>query len=376
MEINHFPKESNMLPSRLVGFMVHANQVGIGILGYQRIIAKEAGHDAWISVALAGLLAHVTVWVIIQTLRKYPSADLFGIHQDVYGKWLGGMLSLMFVRYFILAAIVVLRNYIEVIQTWIFPEVSTWLFSLIFIFLALYTVLGGIRVIAGYTFITVVIVIWLLLDLYFPLQFARWYHLLPIMEADLLQIWKGTLAMSLTIIGFEIIYAIYPFVKEKERAGKAAQLGILVTNMIYTFLMVVTLVFFSEGQLAKTIWATLHLKKMVYLPFLERFEFIAISLWLLVIMPNVMLYIWSAARGCKRLFGWNQRKLTYILFILIFMSTLFFLSRQEVNRLNDITSRMGFYFAFVYPYVLYLLVIIKQAWKRKRGNASDESVSE
>jgi len=373
MKINVTPKESNMLPTYLVWVLICSNQIGVGILGFQRVVAEKAGHDAWISVIVAGIMAHLTMWIMIKTLKRYPSADLYGIHIDVLGKWLGRLVSLLFILYCVATATIILRNYIEVIQTWMFPEISTSLFAGVFLFLALYTILGGIRVIAGYTFLTVIVVIWLLLDLYYPLQMAQWNHLQPVLEADFSKIWSGAMAMSLTIIGFEIIYILYPYIKNKKSVGASAQIGILLTNIIYLVLMVVALVFFSEGQLAKTIWATLNLKKMVYLPFLERFEFVAISLWLFVIMPNIMLYSWAAIRGLKRNFNWSQRKFSYIVIVLIFFSSLFLITRQQIDTLNDIIGKVGLIGSFTYPFILYLLVVIKHAWRRKREAINDES---
>lgn len=374
MNINHQPKPSNMIPAYLVAFLIHGNQVGIGILGYQRIIAQNAGHDAWISVIIAGLLTHLAVWIMIKTLQRYPSADLFGIHADVYGRWIGGFFNVLFSVYFIVTTMVILRNYIEIIQTWMFPEIFTWLFSAIFLGMVLYTVLGGIRIVAGYTFLTAsVVMVWLFLDLFFPMQFARWNHLFPILEKDLTDLWQGAFKMSLTLLGFEIVYIVYPFIKNKERVQFSAQMGVLVTNLIYTALMLVTTVFFSQGQLMKTIWATLTIMKMVSMPFLERFEYIAISLWLFVIMPNLMMFSWSASRGLKRVFGWNQRRILYGIMLVILISSVFFLTRQQINELNDLVGRFGFYAVFVYPYLLYLLVVVKQAWRTRKGNASSGS---
>lgn len=147
MQINVYPKESNQIPAYLIAFLIHSNQVGVGILGFQRVIAKEAGHDAWISVAIAGIAVHLVVWVIFMTLSRYPSADLYGINRDVFGKWLGNLINLLYMIYFTMAAIVVLRSYTEVVQAWMFPEVSTWSLSAVILGLTLYTILGGIRVI-------------------------------------------------------------------------------------------------------------------------------------------------------------------------------------------------------------------------------------
>ena len=376
MDTNFEVKKGNTISAFLAGFMVHGTQLGVGVLGFQRIIAKESGHDAWISVIMAGLVTHLTVWVIVKTLQKYPSADIYGIQVDVFGRWIGTCLGVVYLTYFFMAAGVVLRTYIEVVQTWVFPNLPTWILSAIILILAFYTVLGGIRVVAGYTFFSVAVTIWLICDLYFPLQFAQWEYLFPILDANMEQLFKGMVAMSLTSIGFEVIYAVYPYVQNKERVVTSTQWAILVTYLIYTLVMVVSLVFFSQGQLMRTIWATLNLKKMVYLPIMERFELVGISVWLLVVLPNIMIYLWASARGIKRLFGCNLRKSLYWILPIIYVASLVLLTRQEMNRLNDIYSRIGMYVAYLYPYFLYLMVIIKQRTKRAKEGASDASVPE
>lgn len=374
MSINIYPKASATLPNYLIAFMLHSNQVGVGVLGFQRYIVKESGHDAWISVILGGLLAHLTLWVMIKTLQRYPSSDLFGIHADVYGKRLGSIISLVFISYFMISAMIVLRSYIEIVQTWLFPEVSTWTFALVFLFLVFYTVNGGIRVIAGYTFITVLLAIWLLVGMIFPLQYAKWIYLFPMFSSGLKELVSGALAMALTLSGFEIIYVLFPFVQDKKRMGYHAQLALLFTNLLYLILMLVSLVFFSHDQLMKTIWASLSMEKMVRFSFLERFEFIAVSIWLFVIMPNLMLFIWGTVRGIKRLVGWNQRKTLVVIMFIIFMASVFADTRQQINLINTYFSKVSLAVTFTYPFILYFLVVIKQSWqKRKDGQANEVS---
>ncbi|MDF2679746.1 MAG: spore germination protein [Brevibacillus sp.] len=376
MNINDNVSPTNTISAYLAGFLVHATQIGVGVLGYQRIVAGEAGHDAWIAVVLAGLVTHLTVLVITKTLQSYPSADLYGIQMDVFGKWLGTVVGVFYSMYFFLSATVILRTYVEVVQTWVFPNLPTWVLSAIILFLAIYTIMGGIRVVAGYTFFSVSVTIWLVCDLYYPLQFAQWEYLFPIMEASAGQLFKGMLAMSLSTIGFEILYVIYPYVQNKERLPRSVQTGVLVTNLIYTFVMIVSLVFFSQGQLMRTIWATLNLKKMVYFPILERFELIAISIWLLVVLPNIMVFIWSSARGFKRLFGWNLRNTMILILPVIYVISLLLVSRNDINQLNEIFSKMGMYTAYVYPFFLFVLVKWKHRKKRMEEGPADATVHE
>ncbi|QRG68126.1 GerAB/ArcD/ProY family transporter [Brevibacillus choshinensis] len=376
MNINDNVKPTNTISAYLAGFLVHGTQIGVGVLGFQRIVAQEAGHDAWISVVLAGLLTHLTVLVITKTLACYPSADIYGIQLDVFGKWLGAFLGVIYSIYFFLSAMVILRTYVEVVQTWVFPNLPTWVLSAIILLLAVYTIMGGIRVVAGYTFFSVSVTIWLVCDLYYPLQFAQWEYLFPILEANAGQLFKGMIGMSLSSIGFEILYAIYPYIQNKERLPRSVQTGVLVTNLIYTFVMIVSLVFFSQGQLVRTIWATLNLKKMVYFPILERFELIAISIWLLVVLPNIMVFIWSSARGFKRLFGWNLRKTMILIVPVIYFISLLLVSRNEINKLNDIFAKIGMYTAYLYPFLLFVLVKWKQRKRRMKEGTADATVHE
>ncbi|NRR21718.1 GerAB/ArcD/ProY family transporter [Brevibacillus sp. MS2.2] len=373
MNINIDVSKGNTISEYLAGLLVHGTQLGMGILGFQRIIAKEAGHDAWISVILAGLVTHLTLWIIIKTMQKYPSADIYGIQDDVFGRWLGTAVSIIFIIYFILTAGIILRSYIEVVQTWVFPNLPTWILAGIILFLAFYTIVGGIRVIAGYTFFSIIATAWLVFDLYFPLEFARWEYLFPIMDTSFENLFRGMMAMSLTSVGFEVLYVVYPYVQNKDRVNKSAQLAVLVTYLIYLLVMIVTLVFFSQGQLMRTIWATLNLQKMVYLPILERFELVVISLWLIVILPNIMLYLWCSARGLKRLFCFNLRSSLYWILSVIYLASLTMLSRQQMNWLYTMHGKISIWVVYLYPYFLYVMVLLKQRTQRAKSKSKGES---
>ena len=59
----------------------------------------------------------------------------------------------------------------------------------------------------------------------------------------------------------------------------------------------ISITFFAENGLARTIWPVLSMFKIVRLPNLERFEFIAVSFWMLIILPNMCCYLWAASEG-------------------------------------------------------------------------------
>jgi spore germination protein (amino acid permease) len=360
MKVHYQPNPQNSLNAFIVFFIIHSMQVGIGIQGFQRIIFFEAKQDAWISVVLAGIFTHIVVMVISKTLQLYGPSDIYGIHNEVYGKWIGKIVNSLYIIYCLWVFMTILMNYIEVMQTWVFQTVPTWLFSASILLIVIYGVTGGIRVIVGACFFSVILSVWMLGFIGYPLRFLDFSHLLPVMESNITSILKGTYKMTLTIIGFEILYVIYPFLKEKGQVAKFAHLGIAGTNILYLLVILITIAYFSPGQLNNTIWATLTLFKVVKLPFIERTEYVAISFWLLIILPNLMLYLWAALRGVKRTFEIKTKWFIYFFSFVIFLGSLFINTRIKINQFNDFFATIAFYITFCYPFILYILALIKK----------------
>ena len=177
---------------------------------------------------------------------------------------------------------------------------------------------------------------------------------------------KGVKSMTFTIIGFEILYVIYPFVKDKKNAKKHIHLGLFVTTLIYLAVMLVTLMYFSGEQLKKTIWATLSLFSIVKFPFIERFEYIAVCFWMLIILPNLCLFLWAAFRGTRRVVKVSANKFVWVFSFIILLVSLTFKTRTQINTFNDYFGQVAFYIVFVYPIILYVLAVVKKKFKSRK----------
>jgi spore germination protein AB len=344
----------------LVLYLIMSMQIGIGVLGYQRIIAEAAGYDAWISVLGAGLSIHIIVWMIYKICGTVEG-DIVAANAYVFGKKIGALVSTFFIIYLLIFALAVLRTFIEVIQVWMFPEMSIFWFSLVFLMLSVYIVFGGFRTVTGIAFFCIVLPSYLLLTFGFALRFADFRNLLPIFDHSLKEFATSAFKMSLTYIGFEIPLFFYPFIKDAPKSQKWAHLGVFLTTMIYTLLAIITFMYFSEAQLAKSIWATLEMWKIVTMPFVERFEYIGIANWNLIILPNICIALWGASIILKRAFKLRQRKGVIILAIVCLISIIFLDTRAKINFLNDWTGKIGFAVTYVYvPFLFFATMIAKK----------------
>lgn len=342
-----------------VSFLIPGMQIGVGVLGFERIIAKEAGQDAWISVLISGLIINILLWMCYKILGRGPQTlDLIAVHQDLFGKWAGNAFNIVFILYFMLISIIIIRTYLEVIQVWMFPSVNIPLLLTIILILVYSFVTGGFRVITGFCVIGLMIGLPLILLKYFPLKQAHFYNLTPILDHSFLDIMKACKSMTLNYLGFELLLVYYPFIKKRERSQKWAHLGALYTTFLYLISMLVSLAYYHQDQLKDVIWATLTLWKIVDLPFIERFEYIGISMWLFMVIPNACLGVWAASRCAKRVFGFRQKKMLVIILMVILVSCIFLDNRNKIDLLNTYISRMGFYMMYLYLPLLFLWQLI------------------
>jgi spore germination protein AB len=348
----------------LVFYLVHSVQVGVGILGFQRVIAVNAGYDSWISIIIAGGLTHILMFMMYRIVQM-SDGDLVSAHTLAFGKWIGKIFSFIFVLYFTALVVTIIRTYIEVVQVWMFPRMNTLLFSLFFLLLVIYIVKGGIRTIAGVSFFGLILPSYLLLTFGFTFQYADFRNILPIFDHSIMDILKSMKSMSLTYLGYESILLIYPFIKEGKASQKWAQWGLFASTLVYTLIGIISFAFFSEGQLKKTVWATLSMWKILELPFVERFEYIGIANWCLIILPNACIAIWCASRIVKRVTPLKQStSLVWLSIVCLSVPTLF-PNREKIDMLNNIISQTGFYINFVYiPFLFVLILVIKRVKKK------------
>ncbi|MBR8644781.1 GerAB/ArcD/ProY family transporter [[Brevibacterium] frigoritolerans] len=94
------------------------------------------------------------------------------------------------------------------------------------------------------------------------------------------------------MLGFEMILMYYPFIKNAERSQKYAHGGVVLTTLLSLLLYFVSIVFYSQKQLTLTLWPTLTLTSIIELPLIQRFEYITVSWWTIIIIP-----IWSFLYG-------------------------------------------------------------------------------
>ncbi|CAH0309987.1 GerAB/ArcD/ProY family transporter [Peribacillus simplex] len=344
-------------------FLVHSMQTGLGVLNFQRDLAKATGTDGWISILLAGLIVHILIWVIYKIFSIVPG-DLIYANNHAWGKWIGNFFSLLFILYFFALGMTIIIGYINVVHVWMFDEVPSWAFALVFLILIYYIITGGFRTITGIAFLTVIFSYWLLIVPLYGFKYADFTGTLPIFDHTLLEIMKGTRSTSLSMLGFEMILMFYPFIKNAKKSQKYAHGGALATTLLILLIYFVSTVFYSQEQLVLTLWPTLSLTSVIEFPFIQRFEYITVSWWAIVIILNMVIPLWAASRGVKRLFNVQQKYPLWVMSIIILLVNIFFFDVDSLFILNKMINPYWVCFLVIYLPLLLILISIKK-WRKR-----------
>lgn len=346
----------------LIFVLIHSMQFGPEYLSMTYMPIHLAGQDAWISVILCGIAFHIIIWMIYQILN-YNETDLVHIHQQIFGKLAGGVLNFIFIAYFLLIASFQVREFIEIIQVWLFPGLETWPLALALLLLVYYIVAGGFRVIVGICMFSMVRH-FTILALFFPAAFFHFNNLTPVLDHSLNDIIKASKEMTFPFLGVEMIFFCYTFIKTPRKSQKWAHWANLVTTISYLLIILFTILVFKSEQLSNEVWPQLSKYKFIHFPFIERFEYIGATAQILWVIPIVCFCLWASSRMFKIMFTVKQLTTLPIILILVFTAVCLIPGRNRVEAVQSVLSNFGFCMIYAYIPVMYMINIVRMKVRR------------
>lgn len=343
-------------------------QRGIGVLTLARAVSKAAGNDGWISVILAGMVTNAVIVLLVMLASRFPGRTIYEYSRVILGRYLGGLVNLLYITYSLLIVLVVFTHYSYVLNVWIYENTPPIIFKIVLLVPAVYAARNGLRVLVRYIVLVFYASGWLLILFAYPLSRINLLNLQPVGDAGVRKILMGSLETVLALLGFEIILVIYPFIEDKKHVLKAVIGGNMVTTFAYTVIAVSGLGFFSQDYIGKLIWPTLTFFRLTrVLGIFERADILFLSIWIFTITTTIGLYLYSSTAGIVSLIGkegWFKNTVPLVAVVLLIASH-FIKDINTVFLFAEIASYYGGAVALGVPVVLLVLAVILK--KKERG---------
>ncbi|WP_309415570.1 GerAB/ArcD/ProY family transporter [Bacillus pumilus] len=161
--------------------------------------------------------------------------------------------------------------------------------------------------------------------------------------------------------------SIIPLLNKHRRLKNLLIWGALFTTCLNLLVFLVSIAYYSSAQLKLTKWPTLTLTSIVKLPFIQRFDFIEVSLWLFLIIPNIAIPLWAASRMAKQVFHTSQRVTLICLSILILVMFSFFAGATSFEAFNQWVEYSGYILMYGLIVCMVIGLMLKKRWVKKRA---------
>lgn len=335
-----------------------------------RVIIKTTATAAWYTTLISCFISVFLFLLVSLLMRRFPSQNLVEIFDAVMGKFIGKILSLVFVAYFIVYCAADLREFVEMLKSYILPYTQPSIIIAVFLLVVLAYAYIGIEGIARMSYISFFIVIIGLFTIFLlPYKIYNFNNLAPLGGLGFQKtLGLGALRSSAysEVIFLAFIINCLGGVKEFKKVGL---ISILLTGFIVCISIICSLLAFEYPQASENLSSLFQLSRVIYLGrFFQRVESIFIFIWVIasIITVSTGFYV-AVSIFCKTFNITKYRPCLLPFFLITFTVTLLPKNLFEASEI---------YIKFVRQYsvfITYLIPIIVLFVSLIRGKEEEKS---
>ena len=257
-------------------------------------------------VTLASLVVTIPfVFFYAALAKRFPSMNVIQINDLVYGRFLGKVVSIYYIFFFIMTLSFNIRDVGDLYRTFLMPDTPHIIMLAVFAAVCGYAVSKGIEVIARIGHIFVVIAIFAVISTFILLiGNMDFSNFLPLFDLKPVKILHGINVMASIPYGETIIFLmIIASVKKPEHAVKNSLLGLIIGGLTLLFAAVRNTAVLGNTQ---AIWTSPSFQSTRLIDIgtvLTRMDFLVGIAQTMLIFLKCSLFFYALAVAFSQLFG-------------------------------------------------------------------------
>lgn len=335
--------------------------IGTTILRHPGALAKQAKQDAWIAVILGIVVGLLLVWLYNSIGKLFTNMTLIESIEKLLGKWLGKLISLLFIFFLLITCATRVYLIGEFITIQIMPETPIQFTNIIFVVVLVMGTRLGLESFARAAEILYPWVIGLFIILVlFVSKDIEFQNIQPVFEYGMKPIIRGALFFSsYSSLSLVSLLMIFPScVTDINEAKKSFLEGTIIGGIMILIITTLTILVLGHDIAALNTFTSYALAKKISLGnFLQRIEIIIAILWWITIFYSTIFCFYGAALGLAQTLKLKDyRPLTLPLgMILVVLSLVIF---PSVTYASTFTSTTFIPYTLTYGFFLPLLLFL------------------
>ncbi|MEH7482053.1 GerAB/ArcD/ProY family transporter [Neobacillus drentensis] len=338
-------------------------------------IAADAKQDAWMAILL-GLAGGIMIFLVYYKLYMYyPDLPLTSYVQEITGKWLGRLIGLLYIVYFIYLAARVLRDFGELLTTTIYNSTPLFVINSLMIITIIYAIHKGFEVLArvgeiyfGVVYLTAILGMLLI-------TFSGLIHLgnlKPILENGLKPVIKTFLTQTINFpFGEMVVFTmLLPFLREKKKAKMVCLCGMILSGINITITIVVNIAVLGVDLFYRSTFPLLQTVGRIQIAdFIERLDVLFMLYLVIGAFFKIAIYYYAAVAGAADIFQIsNQGKLGFPIGIIVLFASITIASNYAEHikeGLVIVPTYLHWPFQIIIPSMLLMIAFFRNRKKKK-----------
>jgi len=346
-------------------------EMGSAILVGLGVSAKQ---DAWISMLL-GLAGGLLFFLVYYQLYKYyPTLPFTSYVQRIAGKWMGRLLGLLYIIYFIYLSTRVLRDFGELLTTTIYFNTPLIVINSLMMVIIIYAIHKGIEVIVRVGELFFGVIYLLAIVGFLLIIFSGLIHpefLLPVLE-------QGWRPVFITFIRETIIFPfgemvvftmLLPYLNDHKKVKFACMGGMILAGINVTITCAINVATLGVDLFERSNFPLLTtIGKIQLANFIERLDVLFMLYLMIGCFFKISVFFYAAVVGATDLFQFkNHQKLSFPIGLIILLASITIASNYAEHiqeGLKVVPVYVQWPFQIIIPTLLLIIAFFRNRKKK------------
>jgi spore germination protein KB len=302
--VNKAMLEKGKISTRQLTILVMFLTIGDSILVIPPSTTYYARQNAWLSALIGMTVGLIALYMYSKFAQLYPKLTLIQAIQKACGKWIGTILSLLTLMYFLIVTVGSMRELGEFVTSEILLRTPIPAILILFMVIVIMATRLGIEVIGRATeiFTPMIIILFLILTVAIIPQMEP-VRLLPILEDGIKPVLRGSISITAYTFLEPVVFLMFlPYVNQQQKITKGLLWGCFLGGIIIFLTVAVSILVLGPDLTTRDIYPSYNIARRISVGgFFERVEAMIALLWMLTLFIEVTLYFYAFVLGLAQL---------------------------------------------------------------------------
>lgn len=363
-------RDREVISGRQLTLLTFTFIIATGTLFVPSIVAHEAMQDGWLSVLIGGAAGVIVVLIVTFLGGRHPGKSLIEYSETIVGKWVGKIIGLVYILFFLHLSSIIVREISSTIQGTLLQETPLEGITIIIFLASAYSVKMGLETITRansinliVTFIAIFAVLLLLLKDMNPKM------LTPVLSSGLLPVLKGSVSPAGWFCEVVSIAFIIPFINKPKETRVCTLIGVLWAAATLAFMAALVIMVFGPQFASILAFPTLEAVRYINVgQYLQRVEITFLIPWIISNYIKICFFYYITVLIISKWFKIEETKILVIPIGLMIFSMSLALFKNNVDLSLFLSQVWGFYSLPIelgIPSILLIIELIRKKGRKK-----------